>query len=373
MKIRRFSVVGLNKKANFDFEFHDDINIFTGTNGSGKTTALKLAWYLISGNCVRIRQEVSFSSCRLVTDRFTVYLERLKTGDISYEFESDGDSDSALFSDPTFDVDGDPVSDGEDRLSDLIRECSPASLYFPTFRRIEGGYSIPKGRLNNPFVSLRTNSQASDNLSAQLEQLSRSISSGAHRFICSISTEDVSTLLTEKYATVSEGVNSSYTDFSRKILSQIRNWRQSGPSGYHETDEILLDIQNSANEIEALREESFRPFTVLSELVAKMFSFRGVKLRSLALGDAAKAIDSDVLSAGEKQMLSFLVYNGFYSNTPIFIDEPELSLHPDWQRKLFPTLLDQQASNQFIISTHSPFIYSKYEDKELSIGSVRGD
>ncbi len=372
MKIKQFSVKGLNKKADFEFNFHDDINIFTGTNGSGKTTALKLAWYLISGNCVRIRQEVSFSYCSLVTDIFEVRLERLK-GDISFHFETQSFSDSGLFSETSFDEEGDPESDGEDRLSDLIRNFSTSSLYFPTFRRIEGGYSIPKGRVNNFLPAFRMHSQAADNLSAQLEQLSRTISNDDHRFICSISTEDVSSLLTEKYASVSEGVNSSYTDFSRKILSQIRNWRQSGASGKHETDELLLDIQQSANQIESLREESFRPFSVLSELVEKMFSFRGVKLRTLALGDAAKAIDSDVLSAGEKQMLSFLVYNGFYSNTPIFIDEPELSLHPDWQRKLFPTLLAQQATNQFIISTHSPFIYSKYEDKEFSIGSVRGD
>jgi predicted ATPase len=27
--------------------------------------------------------------------------------------------------------------------------------------------------------------------------------------------------------------------------------------------------------------------------------------------------------------------------------------------------MKQQSSNQFIVATHSPFIYSKYEDKEI--------
>ena len=40
-------------------------------------------------------------------------------------------------------------------------------------------------------------------------------------------------------------------------------------------------------------------------------------------------------------MLSFLCYNAFSENTAIFIDEPELSLHVDWQRLLLPTLLEQ--------------------------------
>ena len=57
----------------------------------------------------------------------------------------------------------------------------------------------------------------------------------------------------------------------------------------------------------------------------------------------------------------------------IFIDEPELSLHVDWQRLLFPKLLSQSTNNQFIVATHSPFIYSKYPDKELLLDADRGD
>lgn len=71
-------------------------------------------------------------------------------------------------------------------------------------------------------------------------------------------------------------------------------------------------------------------------------------------------------------MLSFLCYNFFYDNSIIFIDEPELSLHTDWQRLLFPILLKQKKDNQFIIATHSPFIYSKYPDKEIIIDYNKG-
>lgn len=53
-------------------------------------------------------------------------------------------------------------------------------------------------------------------------------------------------------------------------------------------------------------------------------------------------------------------------------DEPELSLHIDWQRRLFPTLLEQATSNQFFVATHSPFIYSKYPDKEFLLGEGYG-
>ncbi len=72
-------------------------------------------------------------------------------------------------------------------------------------------------------------------------------------------------------------------------------------------------------------------------------------------------------------MLSFFCYNAFSSDSCLFIDEPEISLHVDWQRILFPLLLKQSMGNQFIVATHSPFIYLKYADKELVLDSDRGN
>lgn len=375
MKIKTFEVSGLSKRTDFSFNFHDDINILTGINGSGKTTALKLAWYIVSGNFARLRNEIKFKKCSLTTDTFSLSLENIADNDIGFELRSNDkdEMESGTFNENHYDSDGDPFSDGEDFLRDLIRELSPSSIYFPTFRRVEGGYSIVGNRRNRLSHASHQGPIPESNLALQMEQLSSKLSYGPHKFVCSISTDDIAALLTERYAKTSEGVNNSYTEFSRSILDKIRNWRQETSSHDDQSEKLLLEIQASATQIEEFRGEAFKPFTVLSALVAKMFSFQGIKVRNLSLGDAAKAIDSDILSAGEKQMLSFLVYNAFSAETPIFIDEPELSLHPDWQRKLFPTLLDQQATNQFIISTHSPFIYSKYSDKELPLNSSRGD
>ena len=68
----------------------------------------------------------------------------------------------------------------------------------------------------------------------------------------------------------------------------------------------------------------------------------------------------------------FCCYNAFNKNIPIFIDEPELSLHVDWQEILLPTLLQQATGNQFFVATHSPFIYTLYPDKEFMLGDTRG-
>lgn len=376
MKIKAFEVKGLNKRVSFNFNFHDDLNILTGVNGSGKTTALKLAWYLVSGSTIRVRREIDFKYCRLLTTKFDLELERLPGGDIRYKFlsldEPDG-FDQGTFLDPiSIDSDGDVLEDGEDWLSTRIRSTSERSIFFPTFRRIEGGYSLSKSRARGRANTIVFSGAADAGIGTQFEQISAELSYGAHKFVCAVSTDDIAALLTQRYALISEGVNKRYSDFSATILRDIRAWEQAAADS-SESESLLLKIQAAANDVDTFRESNLRPFNVLSQLVSRLFSYQGVTLKGLALGDAAKAIDSDILSAGEKQMLSFLVYNAFSAEAPIFIDEPELSLHPDWQRRLFPTLLDQQGSNQFIVSTHSPFIYAKYADRELSINSNRGD
>jgi predicted ATP-binding protein involved in virulence len=108
-------------------------------------------------------------------------------------------------------------------------------------------------------------------------------------------------------------------------------------------------------------------------LITTIFQHKGINLSNLTVGEVNNAISSDKLSAGEKQMLSFICYNAFTKDHTIFIDEPELSLHPDWQRSLVSTLLNQGNNNQFFMATHSPFIFSKFSDKEIILSQDKGE
>ena len=42
----------------------------------------------------------------------------------------------------------------------------------------------------------------------------------------------------------------------------------------------------------------------------------------------------------------------------IVIDEPELSLHPQYQKRVMNLLMEESANKQVIISTHSPYFIS---------------
>ena len=207
-------------------------------------------------------------------------------------------------------------------------------------------------------------------LQEALSQLSTGLSVYNHKFIASISTHDIVELLREKYADVSDKTNALHVQLSKEITRRI-----SETKGRHDdTTPVLNDIQKRVEQVTQERDELLRPFSVLTERIHDIFQYKGIHVTSvITLGEAEEAIASDKLSAGEKQMLSFLCYNTFSENAAIFVDEPELSLHVDWQRLLLPTLLEQGTENQFFIATHSPFIYAKYPDKEILLGADRGD
>lgn len=352
--IKKLSVKNLNNRITGDFEFHNDLNIMTGKNGCGKTTILKLMWYMVSGNFDKIFDEMYFDSA-------SVELE----GDLVIKIEVVGDETSKKIQ---FSITGGrrnadfntefPFNTSEG----FLRFQSPeGSLFFPTFRRIEGGFATTP--TNNRPSRFRRNTlrEALDSVS---ENLTTSFN---HKFVASVSTEDINYLLSNKYADISEEIRKLEANQSRNILNIVSNSQD-------KEKESLEEIRNIVRDNDAKKNEILRPIFVLSGLVNKIFKEKSIKIsNNLELGEAKDAIFSDKLSAGEKQMLSFLCYNFFFDNTIIFIDEPELSLHTDWQRLLFPTLLKQKKQNQFIIATHSPFIYSKYTDKEIIIDQDKGN
>ena len=64
------------------------------------------------------------------------------------------------------------------------------------------------------------------------------------------------------------------------------------------------------------------------------------------------------LSSGEKQMLAILLTVLVEDRKPyvLFMDEPEVSLHFEWQKRLIELILKLNPNVQLIVATHSPAI-----------------
>ena len=76
MKIKKLEIKGLHgNQEPLILNFNDDLNILSGRNGAGKTTILKLMWYLISGNFDKAVAEIQFTSAVLLTDKYELTVE----------------------------------------------------------------------------------------------------------------------------------------------------------------------------------------------------------------------------------------------------------------------------------------------------------
>ncbi|MGN0258081.1 MAG: AAA family ATPase [Bacteroides sp.] len=114
------------------------------------------------------------------------------------------------------------------------------------------------------------------------------------------------------------------------------------------------DNQNAA--------ELSKPKRLFQELIDQLFSYTNKRIDRLS-NEIAFVQDGErlmpyQLSSGEKQMLvillTSLVRNG--QHCVLFMDEPEASLHIDWQQKLIGMIRRLNPQVQLILTTHSPAV-----------------
>jgi predicted ATPase len=375
MKVIRFEVTGLfGREQTIGGRLDEELNILTGRNGAGKTTILKLLWYIMSGNVLLALHEVLFQRALVETDLYTCVVTRISHSTCKIEFAQAGEA-IKLYED-IVDDDDMVFENAEDQVNPRLIQ-SGSSVFFPTFRRIEGGFTLETFTTASTTSNLTGRTGRPKNAVEEgLVALSRKLSNGSHFFVSAISTVDIVGLLLRQYADLSENSNKLQQATSQEIISTIKAFKADSDDvkQIDAANTVLDKIRLNIEQMEVSRERIMSPINAVQRLVEDLFRHMGIKIGTrLSFGDAAGAIDSDSLSAGEKQMLSFICYNAFYRNSVIFIDEPELSLHVDWQRQLFSILQRQQTSNQFIVATHSPFIYSKYPEKEFILIDDRGD
>jgi len=118
---------------------------------------------------------------------------------------------------------------------------------------------------------------------------------------------------------------------------------------------LFLDIVNT----------KFRP--------QKIVHIRGQKGFSIGLSDGS-SIEPKLLSSGEQHEIVLLCDLIFFSEqgTLVLIDEPEISLHIDWQKKFLSDLEDigKATGLKFLLATHSPAIIGKRFDICQEIGDI---
>ena len=98
------------------------------------------------------------------------------------------------------------------------------------------------------------------------------------------------------------------------------------------------------------------------DIVDDLFSETGKKIvrteNEIRFSQIGETLVPYQLSSGEKQMLAILLTVLVEDNQPYvrFMDEPEVSLHIEWQKRLIDLCVELNPNVQIILTTHSPAV-----------------
>ncbi len=113
------------------------------------------------------------------------------------------------------------------------------------------------------------------------------------------------------------------------------------------------------------------------DMVDELFEETGKKIvrteNEIRFSQIGETLMPYQLSSGEKQMLAILLTVLVEDNLPyvLFMDEPEVSLHIEWQKRLIELILELNPNVQIILTTHSPaVIMSGWMDKVTEVTDI---
>lgn len=387
--ITEFSIDGLSgRKTPYAHRLNRNVNIFFGVNGSGKTSLLKIFHSAMDGDASRV-QAVPFTSARVrihsenYKKNFTLSLSKTRV------------SAQTILDEPTRFPSG--VTIGREYLAMPRRESPPVwktkprlpgrkqrirwqHLYLPTARLYTSSDVVVRPVRYIEDRTDRYSEEQLDQLFAQsLQDLWSSFSSpllakvrhaqeaGLARIL-----KDVLKPSTQRSKHRPQDSDTTY----RRVATFLR--RQGSPrilgtpaqfrKRYRE-DPNLQSVAADINSIEEEIEQALKPREQLQKLISAMFT--GAKEVSLEDNTIrvrthdGSAINLASLSSGEKHALRIFIDVLQAEESTMIIDEPEISLHVDWQRTLISNMRLLNPSAQLIVATHSPEVMADIPDEKI--------
>jgi len=374
-----------------EIKLNRHVNVFFGSNGSGKTTLLKflhsallndskqLSKIPVSGGSVQISEAMVVHPEWLVDEQEIVrtvqYDHRLLLSDIEFGSKTAERSHKATKKvwESTSDLDGsEDVGQSIDHIFLPITRLyasedgkSGGSLR----RHLSGSSSLSEVDLDKMFVDsvtflwLRyTRNLLSEVRSAQEAGLSKIL---------------LNVLLPEAQLREAPAVDNPKRAYQRLISFLSRQDTNSLLDFFDEADflrrledsGLMRSVVSQIEDVEQKVERAQRPRNQFERLIKEMI--RGNKKVELGYQDISLETKSgldlglETLSSGEKQLLRICLEALFAGDNPIIIDEPELSMHIDWQRKFVKSIRQLSPHSQIIIATHSPEIMADLAEESI--------
>ncbi|MEG9544940.1 AAA family ATPase [Mannheimia sp. HC-2023] len=414
-KINSIQILGFWGEYTCKNNFNDDINIIIGRNGSGKTTFMNILHAALSIDMFEL-SECEFQEIKIILNNTdsNVAIEILKK-----------DSDEERIPTITYRINNSeyklplPSVDSsifirrrmQERYSDLLEEMNKyVKLYSLSVYRNKNNHEYERDR--NKLYKKGIYSSVDYYLDDLLSQFSK----------YQLELAQHSQLISEK---LQKDVLLSLLDTNKRTSKRIitkeherqklkRTYKRFGFSDKdidHKIDEYIDTVFTEIEEIEAFKKKSGIDDTFefpSQALITKKIIDKVIELSSEADSKNEKIFSNNSLfleilhtftdkhfelnkgelnfiknnqeslslfrlSSGEKQLLILLIETLLQrKNRCIFLaDEPEISLHIEWQREIISSVLALNPNAQIIVATHSPEIAGKHKSKIIKMNDIR--
>jgi len=323
--ISRVEIKNLWDRYDLVWDLNPDVNVLSGTNGSGKSTILNSMAALLT----------SFPASRSQEEAF-IYHSDLKIS-IGNGFIFQLLSKTERMQDPVF-------SQRLDRLNDDLM------LKFGSNDPATISYKYISYKKDHMELCYMISEKAVQALTAiQVDLISN--------FDTAFKPSEAIEKLSDK-SVVTELDWQIYHLQNKYIKYQLHSLRKAKSS-------------NTINQPEITRQYSF--FDMIDSLFQETGKQIDRNADEILFNISEQKISPYQLSTGEKQLLIILLTVLVQDNKPsiMFLDEPEISLHFDWQRKLIEYIRTLNPNVQLIIATHSPaMIMDGWMDKVANVSDL---
>jgi len=152
----------------------------------------------------------------------------------------------------------------------------------------------------------------------------------------------------------------------RDFLSGQRIQLRVGRNEFIKRYDEERDLQRVVDNIQSVTDEvevTLRPQAEFQAIIEELYSgnkqlvFTNRRLtarNALQVEIDGQPVPLQSLSSGEKQLLQLLLEILAAESSTVMIDEPELSMHVDWQQRLVASMVRVNPHCQMLLATHSP-------------------
>ena len=412
-------------REDINLTFNNDVNVLIGVNGSGKTTVLNLLHSILSGD-LRSLLNINFEQAKIGLRSFkgrsvrTIKVDiedeflKLKVGQkehsapisilsgqrpvrpsLRYLYERDNVIRNML----SEEIDGEstplvplvwlPVSrrlpvteDEEDRYTRREPLESVDLRLEKLLSSLSRYYSILNAQLSERYreferqvLSAILYSKEHDQVYSMLKAVPSSLPTKTEKDQLLRAFDDAGLL--------NEQMQSRINEHFGAIEKSIKRIKQSSETEkkISELDDILVlplisrtkDMVEFARKLENYRKDIFAPLHHYENTVNSFLEDKTIKVDEsdgLKIELSSKSeLNWRALSSGEKQILILLTEVLLKIDEPVvyIADEPELSLHVNWQENLLESLETLGGQKQVIVATHSPDIVGEFLDKVIDL------